>query len=375
MPIVTFRCPDVGEREVFARAPLEILDPELTVTQRTRIDGSVALAAGVYAARATLPDGREVAGVFKIGAADEEILLRTRKLPAAIGQDEAFRYRVGIGSPASSDEPRRLRVDDPGIFSDPLDSEPLRMRLLEGDDPSPADGWHSWAPGDAMVFERTGPPLVLELEAPELHLVVPVQPNGRRRCRIVGTDAGPMPHFVFDDPDLELLLRYLGAGRLEAAVSMVAGDGTLLAQSALEQEMERPVAAMAGAYVLLASGDHAAVADWTAALARRFPWSADALAIHGEARARAGAHDEAADAMTRVLERGLPMFSAGVTYMAARLQQYRSAADGGREKEGVAGSAPEPLARADWLSRRMNAERPFLSYRPPARPPRRAVAA
>ena len=68
-----------------------------------------------------------------------------------------------------------------------------------------------------------------------------------------------------------------------------------------------------------------------------FPWLPDGAAIEGECLAREGNHQDSLKAFLAVAERGLPLFTDGLSYTIDRLQLY---------VRNQSHSEPEKLARA-----------------------------
>jgi hypothetical protein len=119
-----------------------------------------------------------------------------------------------------------------------------------------------------------------------------------------------------------LLLGYLAHDR-----SRMAGDMTdaMDAEGLLRNKTDDPVAAAVGAYSLLQMNAIERLHDWDANLMNWFTWLPDGAAIRGEHLARLGRHQEALDAFLKLRERGLPMFSRGLSYAIERLRLYQSA--------------------------------------------------
>jgi glucoamylase len=118
-----------------------------------------------------------------------------------------------------------------------------------------------------------------------------------------------------------LLLRYRDRGWVHEASSVSdALEGQ--AEEMLREKLRDPVAAAVGAYGLLRFSTLEHLHDWTENLRRWFPRLPDGSAIRGEHLARAGEHDAALSAFLELWERGLPIFTDGVSYAMSRLELY-----------------------------------------------------
>lgn len=119
----------------------------------------------------------------------------------------------------------------------------------------------------------------------------------------------------------DALLGYMQHGLLNDA-SVLAGSPELTAESLLERKRGDPVAAAAGAFVLLRLGDLDRLYDWTANLSNWFDWLPDGLVARAEHLAREARHEEARGLLRQLPERGLPSLTAGLAYAADRLRTY-----------------------------------------------------
>lgn len=125
----------------------------------------------------------------------------------------------------------------------------------------------------------------------------------------------------------DAMLQYSGNALLAEAQTVSDGQA-MRAEELLRGKTADPLAAAAGAYVLLRLGELSRLHDWTLNLYNWFPWLPDGAAIHGEYLAREGRHEEAVDCMLQLASRGLPMFSDGLAYAARRLQAYTATGTG-----------------------------------------------
>lgn len=155
------------------------------------------------------------------------------------------------------------------------------------------------------------------------------------------------------------LLAYLEARKLSSAA--VAAQGHALhARQLLESETADPVAAALVGYALLTlsqPGDHLAeLRQWLPKLVEIAPWLADAYALYGEQLARDGEHPRALQQFLQMLQRGTPLFTAGVSLALERLSAYANAAEELQLEAAVLGQCRQAQQRL----------RRFASYLDPA---------
>jgi hypothetical protein len=206
----------------------------------------------------------------------------------------------------------------PVAFEPQLDPQPgpARMRF------SP------WTPLDLLRVEQR--------DRDPTHIVLPSVRDTHvpgRPSRPVGPDSGytvvllPAADGTVDcevhllDLLADTMLQYLVRGMIaEASVMSAAVEER--AEQLVEEKLANPVAAAAGAYVLLRLGALERLHDWTENLFNWFPSLPDGAATRGEHLARAGRHEEAAERFLALEERGLPTMSDGLGYAVKRLELY-----------------------------------------------------
>jgi hypothetical protein len=128
----------------------------------------------------------------------------------------------------------------------------------------------------------------------------------------------------------DAMLTYSGKILFAEAQALVRSQA-MNAEALLYEKRADPVAAAAGAYVLLRAGELKRLHDWTGNLCEWFSWLADGAAIRGEHLAREGRHEEALACLMKLDERGLPAFSDGLGYAVNRLTLYVRSGMGGEE--------------------------------------------
>jgi hypothetical protein len=128
----------------------------------------------------------------------------------------------------------------------------------------------------------------------------------------------------------DALLRYLGAGQINDA-AVLTHSAVLNAERLLEKKRGDPIAAAAGAFVLLALGDIDRLHDWTTNLSNWFEWLPDAVVALAEHQARLGDHRGAASTLEGLSERGLPCLTVALALAISRMRTYVRA-DLGRDR-------------------------------------------
>jgi hypothetical protein len=237
-------------------------------------------------------------------------------------------------------------------------------------------------PGPAMVRWPGGPVRLWQLAQPgrpALNVSAPWQPDEPGYLTVTRAADGSYGLEVhLRNPAAEALLGYYRAGQLGQAGAMLAGNRpALIAEDLLYGKFEDPIAAAVGAYVLLRLGETARLHEWTKNLLNFFSWLPDGLPIRAEHLARRGAHTEALALLRRLPERGLPIFSDGLSYAIGRLQQYLAAA----RSQPPAGRRPADeealLARLRLFAAFAELDEPLLVFsgRDPARPDAELVSA
>jgi hypothetical protein len=166
-------------------------------------------------------------------------------------------------------------------------------------------------------------------------------------CRLVVTTnkRGPVVRAIPVSEATESPSRYFASGDLASAAKYITPE---FAEELLAGKMMDPLAAAVGGYVLLAYGDLDRMHDWPGNLADWFGWLPDGTAIEGERLARLGLHSEALDRFLELGERGLPIFTDGLSLAVSRLRHY---AGSGRKrihtKQPAAGALAQRLEA--WL--------------------------
>lgn len=170
-------------------------------------------------------------------------------------------------------------------------------------------------------------------------------PTSSRSCRLtLGGLAGALTADVSlpDNPQADAVARYLQSGHLVEAAGVIQN-----AEQLLQRKMADPFGAALGGYALLRSGQLDRLHHWPRNLAGMFPWLPDGAVIAGEEAALEGDHATAIGFVCDAARRGLPVFAAGFSLLAARLREYAGApAAAFGENGGLVGEAGQHLERA-----------------------------
>jgi hypothetical protein len=159
---------------------------------------------------------------------------------------------------------------------------------------------------------------LIQTGVPPLNMLLPTGESEGCRLTVTRQTDG---HYTIDahleHSGANTLLRYSQKGYLDEAEST---GRDVNAEKMLQQKGAFPVAAAVGAYSLLRFGELDKLHNWTENLRSWFDWLPDGVAIRGEHLARVGKHKEALDVFLQLSERGLPIFSDGLSYAVDRLR-------------------------------------------------------
>jgi hypothetical protein len=192
-------------------------------------------------------------------------------------------------------------------------------------------------------FARTGPdsfdvaigyrphgreePLALQVAVPDAVPQIMMLPlwanlgiaqNSLSHCEVQLTRVKPQPQLAVTstgDPRLTTVTQYMRTGAVRQAAA-VAADSVQM----LYEKRANPIAASLGGYALLRLGEHGLMHDWPTNLATWFPELPDGPVIAGELCARRGDHAGARRWARTAADRGLPIFTEGLTLLAAQLR-------------------------------------------------------
>jgi hypothetical protein len=351
--------PDLHSGEVRSVSlPIEVRRPDLSLVHASLSDRMLEVASGSYYVTARLPAGQELTGYIEVR--DEAFAnVRLTLDPADVSPketEEAQRYLWGLE--AADPRDGLLALDD---------AAERRFRLIPymgsplGDEEgfSPAqrdrvkfDGRPGVGSPETLALSATGELSLVQLHSlgavpknavvPGGHAVVPggytVGPNGRAAA-LGGGPAGDVARIIVrfgrgkaaaltvrpSHPTADALVGF-GQQSMIAEAARVASGEAAQAEDLLLRKREDPVAAAVGGYVLLRLGDLARLHNWTKNLAEWFPSLPDGAVIRGEHLLRMHQHVAGLEMLLALEDRGLPLFTDGLTIAIRRLRQYAAAA-------------------------------------------------
>jgi hypothetical protein len=307
-----------------APLPVEIRDVGLRLVEHGLADREFLLPPAVYVVAVRPPGGQKVIETVDLTAGKDRSI---ELIPSAGTFAPKPRYAKAKRAP------RRTRSIRLGMAPKPPDwsFRFFRQRGLAG---AAADA----APSVRSVERTEDDSLSLLVEVPQpavffvqiarpgeipLNVALPAAAGGAgNTARLVARDiAGSLYTAAYPAGGVAALAaQYLAAGDLREAGQLITGEE---AQGLLYGKVSNPIGAAAGAYVLLRLGESERMHDWAENLARWFEWLPDGAVVAGERAATVGAHREALEMFLKTEERGLPMFTDGLSILVSRLRRYR----------------------------------------------------
>jgi hypothetical protein len=309
------------------QVPVSVLRPNGALVRGGLTRDPVTVEPGQYVVVARLPAGAQLTGRVEVGT-DESAHVWLSPEP----EDESPHETHGIphfiwgraGLDLSSDAETaaftmnaKLTLWSGNVFAGSLSMEPDNsLRQVD----------HDSLPDGMMGFEPTA--------STGLNYIQLAQPGyspinvvlGSEGCRGVVT-LRPDNRF-----DLEVRLRHAAADALLSFMEHGRGSdaeamthsAALGAEELLYEKKRYPIAAAAGAYMLLRLGEIDRLHHWTQNLCNWFEWLPDGLVVRAEHLARTGHEDEAIAHLCRLPERGLPIFTEGLSLAQDRLRRSPS---------------------------------------------------
>lgn len=347
MSKLSFR-PDFHSRELYSLdLPVEVLRSNLTMETRSFTSKTVDVQPGTYYVTAKLPAGQELTGYVQVAEGESKVV--SLKLDPS---DE---------SPHETEETQRYLWGQMGY--EPIlerlggDETEVKFRAFEGNilktdgryKAIRAKNWLKKAtrpqPPGVYEFEfNTAAPRLaactllqfLQPDAPAINIVLPAQ---KQETWHIVVSLQPDETYSLDvylqHKAADALLRYCERGLLEQVAVMA----TSQALEVLYLKKEDPIAAASAAYVLLRldaiEQPGKRTGHWLENLRNWFPWLPDGAVACGEYLARKGRHKDALAAFLELSERGLPLFSDGLSYAVNRLKLYIGTEDKHFEPEQI----------------------------------------
>jgi hypothetical protein len=346
MTWLTFHGPFGSKRLAHASVPVLIHTPDLKLVKTVMSSEGASLDPGTYVVTARLPAGQEIVRVVEARGDLPQYTVDLR------GEDtpplDAAEVPVYVAQQRTPNPVKAVRVRRRSYIRQP---EPNEIRLRS---PLPNEMWVVPEPPKGVLRAFAGNPLHKNLR----EIALPATPSEKsndvveyviapaaetRWVQLIQMQRAPVNIALpvsrhhgciltmrreanrywidvhLENADATLLLGY--------QQNRAAREEAVIAERLFEQKLDDPVAAMAGAYSLLRGGELNRLRDWTKHLMDWMPWIPDGAAIRGEHLARLGSHKEAVDAFLKIAERGIPMFSDGLSFAIDRLRLYARSGD------------------------------------------------
>lgn len=312
------------------------VDPQLPVMVRmadsvlaneTRVhEEAVELYDGVYEAVVPLPWGGEYVHSFSVERGDGELLVnidvpRDRLAAPPRPASPAVVTRGGL-TPASI-RPwyiRFLKWNDGGFQ---LHGSPPQLNSYQQEGSARATEVHK-----LEVVDTWAGPMLFQIDSAVGRSPVVALPigGGRAPCEAY-ISIGPDEVKATARPggtEVNVIAGYLNSGRADRALMSMTGT----AQEMLRTKMADPIGAVVGGYALLKLHAIDRMHDWPDNLANLFPDLPDGPVIAGVLAARRGDDKAAADWFRMAIERGIPIFSEGLSLLAAETNALMHAGGG-----------------------------------------------
>jgi hypothetical protein len=272
---------------------------------------------------------------------------------------------LDLDPPARISQLSQPYASDMGSEVHPLDSETIRAVLNDDE----TDGgyrqdrferYYLFTHGQDFPDQYSVLPIPWDMDGPGGEKTIQVMVQKAAESGLDGLDQGFRISSVVQDENFGSMVGYLGAGRLTAADSIFSQ-----ARDLLFRKYDNPMAAAAGAYVLLGNrktDEPDYWHGWIRNLMRRFPWLPDGAILYG--RLLLGLSREEAEleeARASFLEgarRGLPYFSKGVVYLLDGLTRFKNDAE---RKDKTDQEVDEAHKLIQVLALRTNMRQPFTT--------------
>jgi hypothetical protein len=349
--------------------PVEIRKSNLYLEAQCLISQPVTVKPGTYHVTAKLPAGQELYGQVEIAEGESKIV--TLKLDPAdespreteeeqrflwgkTGYESASRGLGGLGG-GGDETTAKLKAFKGNILQGSYEPVEGNDWLKKVDRPQPPGVYEcDLNTGDPGLAGSTLVQLV-QSGLPPVNMAVP--PREQQAWQII-LSLQPDEHYSIDvhleHKTADTLLRYSERGMLEQVAKMATSQALEL----LYHKLYNPIAAVAGAYVFLRLGavdePGSRPSNWLENLKNGFTWLPDGLPIYGEHLARLGQHSQALATFLELPERGLPLFSDGLSYTVNRLRLYIGSGEKHFEKD--------DLARAATLLEQLQRFTPYVDF-------------
>ena len=299
--------------------PVEVRRPDLHLIGRVLSTENLEVEPSTYIVTAYLPNGEELSKSVTVTSKDQEVALLSEWALNNKSQDVMFHVFASAPVHSLADRPNVQGVVRAFSYN-------KRHEFVLHSQ----EKWASVEPADKdteyLTVHHTQVALlqVMSPGCPVWNTLLPVGPQVDYplllvRCRSKCT---PWIDVYLRNLHANAMLQYAESGLLgQAGVSTRSSE--LDMSQLLSDEKTDPISAAATMYTLLRFATANRFEDlWSERLHKQFTWFSDGTVLHSENLARAGRHDEAFSYLLNLEERGLPCFSAGLSYAVDRLKYY-----------------------------------------------------
>lgn len=356
--------------------PVEIRKPNLALVARTVLSKSLEIEPGIYNINVKLPAGHELFRQIKVGKKGAKVILAPEQEEQFSSELDEELYFMG-GQPSSASQAEQLE----SLGGEVAEAKEAKLRLFVGNPLT--DGYHcqemdggflrqfsSFTKQNKVIqFDIRGDYRVrllqlLQPQQPAINVALPTLSHIGCTCVLTqlpnglySLDVSPM------NQEANLLLQYQQRGYFqEAEIAATSKELTPeTAEEILRQKGADPIAATVGAYALLSFGKLEQLHDWTENLKNWFPFLPDGVAIRGEHLARLGEHEQALTVFLALPERGLPLFSTGLSYTLDRLRLYVSVGQSHFQENQIS-QAQTLLEKLQRFANFVDFRRPILTF-------------
>jgi hypothetical protein len=349
---------------VLPELPLEVYDADLTLLNRVLSSERMTVDAGHYYVIARLPGGGRLETTVEVPSGRPVVAdlgdRRVRSRAGGVPSDRSTKFKPaekrGLKNLAT-EFVRKAPRDKPTRMKRTIEQRTHEIEWAAGSKSIELEAGSTREGGWVLQAEQTvwrlpsAPRSHFDERSLELRLR---GPSGPPSCSVVplrairylrpvvktDCDARPVLATRLKHETADALLSYLDAGQIDDAEALTHATA-LNAERLLETKLGDPIAAAAGAFVLLALGDIDRLHDWTTNLSNWFEWLPDAVVALAEHQARLGDHKGAAETLEGLSDRGLPCLTVALALAISRMRIYVRA-DLGRDRMA---SALEDLTR------------------------------
>lgn len=317
--------------------PVEVRKPDLTVVKTGLSTDKMVLEAGEYLVISRMPAGQEMVNHVNVKEnVSNLVILRPEENEESPHESEAAQHYFVSDRQKTIQAPKKKGGTRTNLIFGASQHKtarpaPVKLRsyagnLFEDDTRELNTDWnYSDHERGFLGFnvDGTNEPKIVQLlqkNCPPINMVLPI--SNEHPCKVLVTNVADGRYTLdahLQNAEADMMLRYSTRGFIRATEAL--GE-ELTAEKLLQGKFSDPIAAAVGAYALLRFNKIDLLHDWTENLHNSFTWLPDGSVLLGEHLARLGRHKEALDAFLETRQRGIPVFSDGLSYLIDRLNTY-----------------------------------------------------